>query len=154
MPLTTPLLILPVFILWLRLWIFLIKHLLPLPTIPLQRPANTVDPIFTPPPRRHHVREGVSGRGDRHVVAGAELDSVCVSDGVEGWRDGNKKGNYRSRPSKLAHELARALYGTPIRKTIVSGKITGRKLRVCAHIAVTRITGFSGWHNEPPAARL
>ena len=26
--------------------------------------------------------------------------------------------------------------------------------RVCAQMAVTRITGFSGWQSEPPAARL
>lgn len=30
----------------------------------------------------------------------------------------------------------------------------GRKESVCAQIAVTKITGFSGWQSEPPAARL
>lgn len=30
----------------------------------------------------------------------------------------------------------------------------GLKDSVCAQIAVTSITGFSGWHREPPAARL
>lgn len=59
-----------------------------------------------------------------------------------------------SRPSKLAHELVRASYGTPIRSTMVSGNIIGRKDRVWAQIAVTRITGFSGCESEPPAARL
>lgn len=59
-----------------------------------------------------------------------------------------------SRPSKLAHELVRASYGTPMRRTIVSGRIMGRKDSVCAHIAVTRITGFSGCDRDPPAARL
>lgn len=30
----------------------------------------------------------------------------------------------------------------------------GRKVRVCAQIAVTRMTGLSGWQREPPAERL
>lgn len=61
---------------------------------------------------------------------------------------------YRSRPSKLAHELVRASYGTPARSTIVSGRMMGRKESVCAQMAVTRMTGLSGWQSEPPAARL
>lgn len=48
----------------------------------------------------------------------------------------------------------RASYGTPMRSTMVSGRMIGRKESVCAQMAVTRITGFSGWHKEPPAARL
>ena len=52
------------------------------------------------------------------------------------------------------HEAVRASYGTPTRSTIVSGRIIGRKDSVCAHTDVTSITGFSGWHNDPPAARL
>ena len=61
---------------------------------------------------------------------------------------------YLSLPSKLAQLDVRASYGTPTLKTIVSGRIIGRKERVCAHMAVTRMTGFSGWQREPPAARL
>ena len=30
----------------------------------------------------------------------------------------------------------------------------GRNESVCAHIAVMRMTGLSGWHREPPAAKL
>lgn len=37
---------------------------------------------------------------------------------------------------------------------MVSGSMIGRKDSVCAQIAVTRITGLSGWHRDPPAARL
>lgn len=51
---------------------------------------------------------------------------------------------YLSRPSKLAHEDVRASYGTPILKTMVSGKMIGRNDSVCAQIAVTKMTGFSG----------
>ena len=36
----------------------------------------------------------------------------------------------------------------------MSGRIMGRKERVWAQMAVTRMTGFSGWQREPPAARL
>lgn len=61
---------------------------------------------------------------------------------------------YLSRPSKLAQEEVRASYGTPTRRTIVSGRMIGRKDKVCAQMAVRRMTGFSGWHREPPAARL
>ena len=48
----------------------------------------------------------------------------------------------------------RASYGTPIRRTTVSGRIMGRNDNVCAQIAVTNMTGFSGCDNAPPAARL
>jgi len=41
-----------------------------------------------------------------------------------------------------------------MRRTIVSGRIIGRKDSVCAQIAETRMTGFSGWQRDPPAARL
>ena len=41
-----------------------------------------------------------------------------------------------------------------MRSTMVSGRMIGRKDRVWAQIAVTRITGFSGCESEPPAARL
>lgn len=37
---------------------------------------------------------------------------------------------------------------------MVSGNMIGRNDSVCAQIAVTRITGFSGWQSDPPAARL
>ena len=37
---------------------------------------------------------------------------------------------------------------------MVSGRMIGRKDSVCAQIAVTSITGLSGWQREPPAARL
>lgn len=37
---------------------------------------------------------------------------------------------------------------------MVSGRMMGRKDKVCAQMAETRMTGFSGWHKEPPAARL
>ena len=36
----------------------------------------------------------------------------------------------------------------------MSGRMIGRKESVCAQMAVTRMTGFSGWQREPPAARL
>ena len=36
----------------------------------------------------------------------------------------------------------------------MSGRMIGRKDKVCAQMAVRRMTGFSGWHREPPAARL
>ena len=36
----------------------------------------------------------------------------------------------------------------------MSGSIIGLNDSVCAHIAVIRMTGFSGWQREPPAARL
>ena len=36
----------------------------------------------------------------------------------------------------------------------MSGRMIGLKDKVWAHMAVTRITGFSGWHSDPPAARL
>jgi len=61
---------------------------------------------------------------------------------------------YLSLPSKLAQDDVRELYGTPTRSTIVSGRMMGRNDSVCAHIAESRMTGFSGWHSEPPAARL
>lgn len=51
---------------------------------------------------------------------------------------------YLSRPSKLAHEVVRASYGTPILKTMVSGRMMGRNDSVCAQTAVTKMTGFSG----------
>lgn len=41
-----------------------------------------------------------------------------------------------------------------MRKTIVSGRMMGRKDNVCAQMAVTSMTGFSGWQRDPPAARL
>lgn len=37
---------------------------------------------------------------------------------------------------------------------MVSGRMMGRNDSVCAQMAVTSITGFSGWQSEPPAARL
>ncbi len=37
---------------------------------------------------------------------------------------------------------------------MVSGRMMGRKESVCAQMAVTRMTGFSGWQSDPPAARL
>lgn len=61
---------------------------------------------------------------------------------------------YLSLPSKLTQQLALASYGTPIRNTSVSGRITGRKLSVCGAMAVTKITGFEGWQRLPPAARF
>lgn len=41
-----------------------------------------------------------------------------------------------------------------MRRTMVSGRMIGRKFRVWAHMAVSRMTGFSGCDSEPPAARL
>lgn len=66
----------------------------------------------------------------------------------------SSKQPYLSRPSKLTHAPDRALYGTPIRSRIVSGSTIGRKDKVCGQMAVTSMMGFSGWHSEPPAARL
>ena len=62
--------------------------------------------------------------------------------------------SYLSLPSKLAHDDVLASYGTPSRSTIESGSMIGRKDKVCAQMAVSKMTGFSGWHNEPPADRL
>ena len=36
----------------------------------------------------------------------------------------------------------------------MSGRMIGRKESVWAQMAVSKMTGFSGWHNDPPAARL
>lgn len=70
---------------------------------------------------------------------------ICGNVSEEKMRNNvTKHGAYLSFPSKLAQQLARASYGTPIRRTIVSGRIIGRKLRVCGLIAVTNMTGFSG----------
>ena len=56
----------------------LIERLLPLPAIPLQRPAQTVDPVLAPPPRRHHIRERIPTRGDCDVIAGTQLDALAA----------------------------------------------------------------------------
>lgn len=37
---------------------------------------------------------------------------------------------------------------------MVSGRMIGRNDNVCAQMAVTRMTGFSGCESDPPAARL
>ncbi len=153
------------------------KRLLLLPRVPLQRSRNAIDPVLPRVAGRHDVRKRIPRRGNGHVVARAELDPVPPlllanrvpnnSTGVVGGEGGatgptgRAKGKekkrlktYRSLPSKLAHDDVRASYGTPSRSTTVSGMMMGRKDSVCAQMAVTRITGLSGWHSEPPAARL
>lgn len=36
----------------------------------------------------------------------------------------------------------------------MSGRMIGLNDNVCAHMAVNKTTGLSGWHKDPPAARL
>ena len=54
----------------------LLEGLLPLPRVPLQRPTDAVDPILTPPPRRHHIGERIPRRAHRHVVPRVQLDPL------------------------------------------------------------------------------
>lgn len=128
----------------------LLQALLPLPRIPVQSLRDAVHPVIPASRLGKDVGKRVSGCRHRHVVAGVQFNPVHISN-IPVVRGSCP---HLCRPSKLAHELVRASYGTPIRRTIVSGRMMGRKDRVCAQMAVTRITGLSGWHREPPAAKL
>ena len=54
----------------------LLKALLPLSRIPIQRSRNTINPVLAPSPLLHHVGKRVPRCGYRDIVAGAKLYSV------------------------------------------------------------------------------
>ena len=51
----------------------LLEALLPLPTIPIQRPRNTIHPVLTPTPLGQHVRKGVTARADGDIISRTQL---------------------------------------------------------------------------------
>lgn len=57
----------------------IVKSLLPLPVVPIERPRNAVDPVLFLPVEGQDGGEGEARGGDRDVVAGFQLASTCTS---------------------------------------------------------------------------
>jgi len=124
--------------------LLIIERLLSLPVVPVKCSRDAVNPIFAPSVEWQDAGEWEATGRNGHVVAWFELGPVRIESVYELPTIMSKNETNLSLPSNEAQQLARASYGTPIRNTIVSGSIMGRKLSVCGAIAVTRMTGFSG----------
>ena len=66
---------------------------------------------------------------------------------------GKKGWTHLNFPSKLTHPLERQSTGMEHISTDESGRSSGLKDSVCAHIGVSNIAGTDGWTMDPPAAR-
>lgn len=125
------------------------ERFLPLTFIPFERAGDGLEPICRLADRAD-CWERILRCRDFDVVA--LCLSLLVSDYVLSQHHGDARlSSTRPRPSKEAQAVLRELKGTQTRSSMLSGRSSGRKERVCGHIGVIRRAGISGWTSDPPA---